>query len=138
MRNTLGVLALLLTCAVAGAGRREGERPMGPDTALLVIDIQNFYFEGGLVPLTGSVEAGEQAKRVLDAFRAKRLPVMHVRHVPKSVAIVDGEPADPAVPDPPGRGAGRPGRRSSASATRTASARRTCSSTCRRTASGNW
>ena len=68
---------------------------MGPETALVVIDIQQFYFEGGLVPLTGSVEAAAQARKVLDAFRAKRLPVFHVRHVPQSVAIVDGEPADP-------------------------------------------
>ena len=67
---------------------------MGPDTALVVIDIQNFYFEGGLLPLTGPVEAAGQAKRVLDAFRAKHLTVIHVQHVPPSVAIVDGVPAD--------------------------------------------
>ena len=29
-------------------------------TALVIIDIQNFYFEGGKVPLTGSVEASLQ------------------------------------------------------------------------------
>lgn len=68
---------------------------MGPDTALVVIDIQQFYFEGGLVPLTGSAEAATQARRVLDAFRARTLPIFHVRHVPKSVALTDGEPSDP-------------------------------------------
>jgi len=67
---------------------------MGLDTALLVVDIQNFYFEGGLVPLTRPAEAAERARRVLDAFRAKHLPVIHIRHVPKSIPIVDGEPAD--------------------------------------------
>jgi nicotinamidase-related amidase len=94
MMKSLGVLALLAACALAAQADAKGTA-VGPDTALLVIDIQNFYFEGGLVPLTGSVEAGDQAKRVLEAFRAKHLPVIHVRHVPKSVAIVDGEPADP-------------------------------------------
>jgi len=67
---------------------------VGADTALLVIDIQNFYFEGGLIPLTGPVQAAEHARRVLDAFRARHLLVVHVRHVPQSVAIVDNEPAN--------------------------------------------
>jgi nicotinamidase-related amidase len=73
-----------------------GKRPtMGTETALVVIDIQNFYFEQGLVPLTGSVEAARQARLVLEAFRARKLPVFHVRHVPKSEAVVDGEPTNP-------------------------------------------
>jgi len=68
---------------------------MGSETALVVIDIQQFYFEGGLVPLTGSVEAASQARKVLEAFRARKFQVFHVRHVPKSVGLADGEPADP-------------------------------------------
>jgi nicotinamidase-related amidase len=67
---------------------------MGPETALLVIDIQNFYFQGGQVPLTGSIEAAGQARRVLDAFRARKLPVIHIRHASKTTQFVDGEPAD--------------------------------------------
>ena len=59
--------------------------------ALLVIDIQNFYFEGGRVPLVGSVEASLKAKQVLEAFRAAKRPVIHVRHMPKQ---------DPAKADP--------------------------------------
>ncbi len=54
------------------------------DQALLIIDIQNFYFEGGSVPLTGPVEAARQARRVLDRFREQRQPVIHVRHMPAS------------------------------------------------------
>jgi nicotinamidase-related amidase len=82
--------------AVASAFAQDtGKRPaMGSDTALVVIDIQQFYFEGGLVPLTGSIEAASQARRVLAAFRAQTLPIFHVRHVPKSVALVNGDPAD--------------------------------------------
>ncbi len=89
--NTLGLVMLLAAATPLGAAK---EPAMGPDTALVVIDIQNFYFEGGLLPLTGPVEAAGQAKRVLDAFRAKHLTVIHVQHVPQSVAIVDGVPAD--------------------------------------------
>jgi nicotinamidase-related amidase len=62
---------------------------------LVVIDIQNFYFEKGAVPLMGPIEAAKQARRVLDAFRAKHLPVIHVRHASKTTQFVDGEPTDP-------------------------------------------
>jgi nicotinamidase-related amidase len=96
MRNPMlllaGVCLLAWPLAAQDAG---GKARMGPETALVVIDIQQFYFEGGLVPLTGSLEAAARARQVLDAFRARTLPVIHVRHVPKSVAIVGSEPADP-------------------------------------------
>ena len=49
-------------------------------TALLVIDIQNDYFPGGAMELVGSSEAGEQARKLIDAFRGKSLPVVHVQH----------------------------------------------------------
>jgi nicotinamidase-related amidase len=91
----LSLVGVCLLVASAPAQDTEKKARMGSETAQLVIDIQQFYFEGGLVPLTGSVEAAAQARKVLDAFRARALPVIHVRHVPKSVAIVEGEPADP-------------------------------------------
>ena len=51
------------------------------NTALLVIDIQNDYFPGGAMELAGSVEAGQRARKLIDAFRRKALPVIHVRHI---------------------------------------------------------
>ncbi len=48
--------------------------------ALLIIDIQNDYFEGGANPLSGSLEASINAKRLLTDFRSKSLPVVHVQH----------------------------------------------------------
>jgi len=50
-------------------------------TTLLIIDIQNDYFPEGRFPLPGSPEAGEKAAGLLDAFRERGLPVVHVRHV---------------------------------------------------------
>ena len=88
----VGVCLTALPAVAQDAGRKPS---MGPETALVVVDIQRFYFEGGLVPLTGSTEAAAQARKVLEAFRARSLPVLHVRHVPGSVSIIDGEPADP-------------------------------------------
>ncbi len=49
--------------------------------ALVIIDIQNDYFPGGKMELEGSAEASLQAAKLLDAFRAKGLPVVHIQHV---------------------------------------------------------
>ncbi len=49
-------------------------------TALILIDIQDFYFPGGKVELVEPEKAGEQAKRVLDFFRRNKGLVIHVRH----------------------------------------------------------
>jgi nicotinamidase-related amidase len=48
--------------------------------ALLLIDIQNDYFPGGLFPLEGMDAAAEQAAGLLTTYREKKLPVVHVRH----------------------------------------------------------
>ena len=49
-------------------------------TALLLIDLQCDYFQGGLFPLKGMESAAKQAARLLAAFRQKGLPLVHVRH----------------------------------------------------------
>ena len=50
-------------------------------TALLLIDIQNDYFEGGRMALVGPDAAASQAATLLARFRATGRPVVHVRHV---------------------------------------------------------
>lgn len=47
--------------------------------ALLLIDIQNFYFYGK-APLKDPVPAGLNAKRLLERFRERGLPVIHIKH----------------------------------------------------------
>jgi len=52
-----------------------------PDTALVVIDIQNDYFPGGAMELEGADAAGAKAGIAIKSFREKKLPVIHVRHL---------------------------------------------------------
>jgi nicotinamidase-related amidase len=49
--------------------------------ALVIIDIQNDYFDGGANPLVRSWEASLKAKEMLEIFRTKSLPVIHVQHL---------------------------------------------------------
>ncbi len=50
-------------------------------TALLIIDIQNDYFNGGNNPLCGAIEASLNAQQILQHFRQKTMPVVHIQHV---------------------------------------------------------
>ncbi len=50
-------------------------------TALVLIDIQNDYFEGGKLPLTGITQATGNAARLLEFFRERNLPVFHIQHM---------------------------------------------------------
>jgi nicotinamidase-related amidase len=52
-----------------------------PDTALVIIDIQNDYFPGGAMELEGAEAAGSHAGKALAQFRAKGEPIIHVRHL---------------------------------------------------------
>jgi nicotinamidase-related amidase len=50
-------------------------------TALLIIDIQNDYFDGGANPLVDSEKACINARLILDAFREDGMPVIFVQHI---------------------------------------------------------
>jgi len=50
-------------------------------TALLLIDIQNDYFEHGTMTLVGSEQAAANAGLILSRARAEGLPVIHIQHI---------------------------------------------------------
>jgi nicotinamidase-related amidase len=81
-------LGSLLIIAASGLGFSATLSDETPESrpALVIVDIQNFYFPGGSLPLQGSEAASLNAKKVLEMFRAKKWPVIHVRHLSKSVA----------------------------------------------------
>lgn len=49
-------------------------------TALLIVDMQNDYFEGGKFPLVKINAAAANAAAILTAFRNTGQPVIHIRH----------------------------------------------------------
>jgi nicotinamidase-related amidase len=68
------------------------------NTALLIIDIQNFYFPNGALPLIEPEKAAENAAKLLTTFRDNNMLVIHVRHnansgaeIHKLVAPIEGE-----------------------------------------------
>jgi nicotinamidase-related amidase len=81
------------------------QQPMGPKikvkvdtlpTALLIIDVQDFYFPGGKVPLVNPEAASEKAAELLRLFRSQGLPVIHIQHsggvpIHKNVEPLPGE-----------------------------------------------
>lgn len=50
------------------------------NSALLLIDIQNDYFEGGKYPLHNPEDAGEKAGILLKYFRENKGSVIHIQH----------------------------------------------------------
>lgn len=50
-------------------------------TALLLIDIQNDYFPGGNGELKNPLKAAGEARRLLDFFRQRGLPTVHIQHI---------------------------------------------------------
>lgn len=49
--------------------------------ALIIIDIQNDYFENGALPLANPLEASINASKVLEYFRTNNLLIAHIQHV---------------------------------------------------------
>ncbi|MGN7864142.1 cysteine hydrolase family protein [Chryseobacterium sp. 22458] len=81
MKNTLrSILALCLILTSLITINAQQKRKM-ENTALLIIDVQNDYFPGGKMTLEKAEEAGQNTKKVLEYFRQKQLPVVHILHI---------------------------------------------------------
>lgn len=57
-----------------------GSMAYGQKSALLLIDIQDYYFPGGKLQLENPEMAGMNAGLILDHFRKREIPIFHVRH----------------------------------------------------------
>jgi nicotinamidase-related amidase/tellurite resistance-related uncharacterized protein len=74
----------LITTAIAliiGLNLGFAQKENNMNTALIIIDIQNDYFEGGKAELVNSDKASGNAKLLLEQFRKKNLPIVHIQHI---------------------------------------------------------
>jgi nicotinamidase-related amidase len=78
------VILILLLAQVFGVSRAaqkaDTEKADTIKTALLIVDIQNFYFPGDGPGLVNVHQAAIAAGKVLKVFRDRNLTVVHVRH----------------------------------------------------------
>ena len=70
---------LLFLCTIACAGILSAQDPESR-TALVLIDIQAFYFDTAGAPLVGREEASLQAGKILEHFRETGQEVVHIKH----------------------------------------------------------
>jgi nicotinamidase-related amidase len=73
MKNFLILLTLISIALTTQAQKTDS-------TALILIDIQDFYFPGGAVELVEPEEAAGNALKVLNYFRENNALIVHVQH----------------------------------------------------------
>ena len=74
------LLSLLLTVFILQYPANSQQKVDSIKTALLIVDIQNFYFPGDGPGLVNAVPASINAKEILQIFRDKKQLIVHVRH----------------------------------------------------------
>ena len=77
MKRILGLILTLLIFPFHVNSQQEG---INNKTALLIVDIQNFYFPGDGPGLVNAEQASLNAGEILKIFRENYQLVVHVRH----------------------------------------------------------
>ena len=74
------LLSLIITLLLLHYSLNAQQKSDTIKTALLIVDIQNFYFPGEGPGLVNAEQASLNAKEVLQVFRDKNELVIHIRH----------------------------------------------------------
>ena len=74
------ILSLILTVLLFQYSVNSQQKSDSLKTALLIVDIQKFYFPGDGPGLVNAEQASLAAKEILQIFRDKKQLVVHVRH----------------------------------------------------------
>jgi nicotinamidase-related amidase len=76
------ILILTTLCFSINFGfSQQNQLRQNTKTALIIIDIQNDYFDNGTMTLVDSDKAAENVKLILDRYRADSLPIIHIKHI---------------------------------------------------------
>jgi nicotinamidase-related amidase len=78
MKKLIGLFLTLFICQYSVYSQQKENTDI--KTALLLVDIQNFYFPGDGPGLVNAEKASLNAKEILDIFREKNQLVVHIRH----------------------------------------------------------
>ena len=75
-------IAVLLVVLIAVSVYASAESPQEAEakTALLIVDVQEFYFPDGAMPLENPEEASRNCKTLLKRFRDEDRTVIHIAH----------------------------------------------------------
>jgi nicotinamidase-related amidase len=98
-RIVLLITAFILSISLSQSlTAQESTSEENKNTALIIIDIQNFYFSEGSLPLFEPKKAAKNAAKLLAIFRDNNMTVIHVRHNARSgseihelVAPIEGQ-----------------------------------------------
>ncbi|HAZ00914.1 MAG: isochorismatase [Bacteroidetes bacterium GWA2_40_14] len=67
------------------------------ETALLIIDVQNDYFDGGKNPLVGPELAVQKVAQLLTRFREQNLPRIFIQHISRNPEASFFAPNTPGI-----------------------------------------
>jgi nicotinamidase-related amidase len=81
MKNRLKTILALGLVFISLITMNAQQKQKMENTALLIIDVQNDYFQGGKMKLEKAEQAGENSKKILEYFRKNNLPVIHIQHI---------------------------------------------------------
>ena len=94
LKTAVGLSFVLLAASFAASS----DQDENARSALVIIDVQHFYFPGGAASLVEPERASKNASRILDSFRSNGDLVVHVRHkasegaeIHEHVAPTEGE-----------------------------------------------
>jgi nicotinamidase-related amidase len=92
------MVLLAVAMVIPVAGTAEVPQKIDAKTALIIVDVQEFYFPGGFLPLDAPEAASQNCKKLLDKFRGTEGLIVHVGHNVKNqgafhedVKPLDGE-----------------------------------------------